>query len=94
MIVGLDQMYRLSIIVSCGYASGQIFQILHSHPPITIFLVSFNSEPTPSQHNLGVFMSWFLCDAAKEIVHSHIQPDGPSAVIALPDISPWLFLYT
>lgn len=36
MIVDLDQMNRLSIIFSCGCASGQIVQILHSYPSITI----------------------------------------------------------
>lgn len=48
-----------------------------------------------SQHDLGMFMSLFLWDPAKEItniVHSHTQPDGRNAVLSSPEIFPWLFL--
>ena len=50
---------------------------------LAIFLVFLNSESTPSQHDLNMFMSLFVCDAAKEIttiVHNHTWPDVPNAI--------------
>lgn len=50
---------------------------------LAIFLVFLNSESIPSLHDLSMFMSLFLCDAAKEIttiVHNHTQPDSFNAV--------------
>lgn len=50
---------------------------------LAIFLSFLNSESIPSLHDLSMFMSLCLCDAAKEItttVHNHTQPDGSTAV--------------
>lgn len=58
---------------------------------LAIFLVFLNPESTPSQHDLNMFMSLFLCDAAKEItpiVHNHTRPDDPNAVFLHLKFSP------
>lgn len=69
MIVGLDQMYRLSIIVSCGYASGQIFQILltpsHHHHTTCFFFAKLliltpqiSAEPLWTVKHALLAFSW------------------------------------
>lgn len=74
------------------YTQLKWFRIIGSHDRMLAnFPVFLNPESTPSQHDLNMFMSLFLCDAAKEIttiVHNHTQPDDPNAVFLHLKFSP------
>lgn len=77
------------LCMTCCKNGNGAYQMTHhwqwwSH--IGNFLVSLNSESTPSQHDLSTFMSSFLHDAAKEIVTL-------STITLLLDNSPLLYFH-